>query len=249
MAPGRGRPDSRVRRLERAIEAALVPGHFIGWRSSSAFVSGLEDAAAASEPRIQSAPAEAMELFDAFLAGCIEKAEEIDDSGGDLGRFAKDLVWGWVRARQAMGADPDETARLLLARYDDHPYGFLYEAERDLAKALDRPGLAAFERIVRSRWKETSAAPDRGTPGRELAWRDILKAIYEAQRDAKRYAEVCGRTERRPATASGSPAWRRREASLGKPSRGRSAASRSRRTRGSGRALAWPSPSYAAGCS
>ncbi len=144
MAPGRGRTDARVRRLERAIEAALEPGHFIGWRSSSAFVSGLEDAAAAIEPLIQSAPAEATELFDAFLAGCIEKAEEIDDSGGDLGRFAKDLVCRWVWARQAMGADPDETARLILARYDDDPYAFLYEAETDLAKALDRPGPCGF---------------------------------------------------------------------------------------------------------
>jgi len=148
--PRRGRPAARVRRLESAIEAALVPGHFIGWRSSSAFVSGLEDVAAAIEPLIQSTPGEATELFDTFLAGCLDKAEEIDDSGGDLGRFAKDLVCGWVRARQAMGADPDETARLLLARYDDDPYGFLYEAEKDLAKALDRPGLAAFERIIRS---------------------------------------------------------------------------------------------------
>jgi hypothetical protein len=110
MAPGRKRRDARVRRLERAIEAALAPGQFIGWRSSSAFVSGLEEAAAAIEPLIQSAPAEATDRFDAFLAGCIEKAEEIDHSGGDLGRFAKGLVCGWVRARQAMGADPDETA-------------------------------------------------------------------------------------------------------------------------------------------
>jgi hypothetical protein len=232
MAPGRGRTDARVRRLERAIEAALEPGHFIGWRSSSAFVSGLEDAAAAIEPLIQSAPAEATELFDAFLAGCIEKAEEIDDSGGDLGRFAKDLVCGWVRARQATRADPDETARLLLARYDDDPYGFLYEAEEDLAKALDRPGLAAFERIVRSRWEETSAAPDRGMPGRELAWRDVLKTIYAAQRDAKRYADVCERTETAPgdcerlarmASARGKPgealAWTERGLAIEKGSR------------------------------
>jgi hypothetical protein len=248
MAPVRGR-DARVRRLERAIEAALAPGQFIGWRSSSEFLSGLEDVAAAIEPLIRSAPAQAAELYEAFLAGCWEKAEEIDDSGGDLGRFAKDLVCGWLRARQAMGADADETSRLLLARYDDDPYGFLYEAEKDLAKALDRPGLAAFERIVRSRWEEVSAARDGGAPGRELSWRDVLKAIYEAQgtRNAMRRSVSARRW--RLATASGSPAWRRREASLGKPSRGRSAASRSRRAHGSGRPLAWASPSYAAGCS
>jgi hypothetical protein len=221
-----------VRHLESAIEAALAPGHFIGWRSASAFVSGLEDVAAALERLIRSAPAEAAELFDSFLAGCLEKAEEIDDSGGDLGRFAKDLVCGWVRARRAMGADPDETARLLLARYDHDPYAFLYEAERDLTKALDRPGLAAFERIVRARWEETLATPDPRTPGKELAWRDALKAIYEAQRNATRYAEVCERTKPSPgdcerlariASARGKPAealvWTERGLALEKGSR------------------------------
>lgn len=192
------RRDARARRIERSIEAALAPGEFIGWRSAAGFVSHLEEVAAVIQSSIRSAPAEAANLYETFLAGCREKAEEIDDSGGDLGRFAKDLVCGWVRARQAMGADPDKTARLLVARLDDDPYAFMYEIEGDLAKALDRRGLAAFERIVRMRWEEALAARDRKEPGRELTWRNGLKAIHEAQRDATRYAEVCARTETAP---------------------------------------------------
>jgi hypothetical protein len=191
----RPRLNAGVRRLERSIEAALAPGEFIGRRSAAEFVTHLEEVAATIKPSIRSAPAQAAALYEAFLAGCREKAAEVDDSSGELGRFAKDLVCGWVCARQAMGADPDETARLLVARQDDDPYAFMYEIEDDLAKALARPGLAAFERIAKKRWEEALAARDRKEPGRELTWRNGLKAIYQAQRDAARYAEVCARTE------------------------------------------------------
>ncbi len=44
----------------------------------------------------------------------MEKAEEIDDSSGGLGQFVDDLFRGWIIARQAAGADPDETATRLL---------------------------------------------------------------------------------------------------------------------------------------
>jgi hypothetical protein len=61
MARSRSR-GTGVRGLEQSIEAALAPGCFIGWRSSSEFVSGLEDVAAAIALLIRSAPAAAAEL-------------------------------------------------------------------------------------------------------------------------------------------------------------------------------------------
>ena len=38
--------------------------------------------------------------------------------------FVDDLYVGWIKARQAAGADPDETAAWLLARMEDDPSGF-----------------------------------------------------------------------------------------------------------------------------
>jgi hypothetical protein len=147
-------------------------------------------------------------------------------------RFAKDLVCSWVRARQAMGADPDETARLILACHDDDRTHSCMKRRPIWRRRSTARALRLFERIVRSRWEETSATPDRRTPGRELAWRDVLEAIYEAQRDAKRYADVCERTGTAPgdcerlariASARGKPgealAWTERGLAIEKGSR------------------------------
>jgi hypothetical protein len=42
-------------------------------------------------------------LCETFLAGCNAKAEEIDDSDGELGMFAGGLFCGWIKARQYAG--------------------------------------------------------------------------------------------------------------------------------------------------
>ncbi len=46
-------------------------------------------------------PAAAVDVYEAFLAGCYERAGEIDDSGGNFGEFVQERLGGWVRARQA----------------------------------------------------------------------------------------------------------------------------------------------------
>ena len=94
---------------------------------------------------MDSAPARAVALYETFLAGSYEKTDELDDSSGNFGMFVDGLFRGWVQARQAAGADPDETARRLLAWMDSDTYGFCYQLERDLVKALDKRGLAAFD--------------------------------------------------------------------------------------------------------
>jgi hypothetical protein len=68
---------------------------------------------------LESDPGRAARLYETFLAGCYEKAEELDGSSGNFGMFVHDLYAGWIEARQAAGADPDETAKWLLARMDD----------------------------------------------------------------------------------------------------------------------------------
>lgn len=55
-------------------------------------------------------------------AGSYEKAEQLDDSSGNFGMFVAGLFRGWVKARQAAGADPDDTARRLQAGMDSDQY-------------------------------------------------------------------------------------------------------------------------------
>jgi tetratricopeptide (TPR) repeat protein len=182
--------------LERAIEDALRPGDFIDYRRSWDFVRGVEEVAAKVKKLISKGrAAEAVVLFETFIAAAYEKAEEIDDSSGRFGMFVDDLFCNWVRARQAAKAKPEETVELLLAWMDSDGYGFCYELERDLVKVLNKRGLRAFAAQVRARL-EASAPDDRGSAGySSRRWMAALKRILAAQDDAEAYvalAEVTG---------------------------------------------------------
>jgi hypothetical protein len=110
--------------LEHEIEAALEPGHFIEYAAAWSFVEGLDRLEDKIAKLVRSTPARAVALYETFLAGAYQKAEELDDSSGNFGMFVDGLFRGWVKARQAAGADPDETARRLVAWMDDDPYPF-----------------------------------------------------------------------------------------------------------------------------
>jgi len=184
--------------LERVIESALEPERFIHWRAARSFVSGLEECAKRIEGLAASDPGRAAALFETFRAGCYAKADEVDDSGGDFGRFVGGLFGGWIRARQAAGADPDETARLLLARMADDPYGFAHGIEDDVAKTLDRRDRRAFDRAVRVRLEAAGATAEDERAWARHRWGDVLRALHQAGRDPDKYAEVCAQTELTP---------------------------------------------------
>jgi hypothetical protein len=108
--------------LEAAVEAALQPGRFIAYRAGSDFVSSLEEVAGQIEKLVHTDPERAGGLYETFLAGCYEKAEELDDSSGSFGMFVESLYCGWIKARQAARSDADETVKLLLDRMENrHP--------------------------------------------------------------------------------------------------------------------------------
>lgn len=106
---------------------------------------------------VGSAPARAVTLYESFLAGCFEKAEEVDDSGGAFGMGVTDLFGGWIRARQ----DAAEIASRLLGWMDDDPYGFCCRLEQDAVTVLDKAGRAALNEQVRSRVERASLAGGR----------------------------------------------------------------------------------------
>lgn len=188
-----GRPDP----FERDIELALRPGVFIPDRACFSFVSDLEDVAGKLAGLDAGRPTRSVTLYETFLAACYEKASEVDDSSGSFGQFVEGLFCGWIRARQKAGADPDDTARRLLAWMDDDPNGFCHEIEKNAAKAFDKVGLAAFERRVRARF-EAAAAPDATTEcNPEYArrrWGVTLRTIYAAQRNVDSYVALAEET-------------------------------------------------------
>jgi hypothetical protein len=189
--------------LEHTIEAALRPGCFVAYGESWSFVTGLEEVAARIGALAGTEPARAAALYETFLAGCHEKAEEVDDSGGVFGQFVEALFLGWVKARRAAGADPDETSARLLAWMEEDPYGFCHGLEKELVRMLDRRGLAAFGRQVRERFDAVSQEPAKGGSSvrdaayRRRRWGEVLRAVYKAQRNDTAYlalAEAAGLT-------------------------------------------------------
>jgi hypothetical protein len=101
---------------------ALRPREFIHDRACISFVIGLEEVAANIGKVTATEPARFVTIYEAFLARCHAKADEFDDSSGSFGQFAQDLICLWIKARQASGVDPHETAAGLLAWIDDDPY-------------------------------------------------------------------------------------------------------------------------------
>jgi tetratricopeptide (TPR) repeat protein len=182
--------------LESAIEAALAPGTFVRYGGSWDFVAGLEESAAAIEKLVAKDAARAVRLLETFLAGCYLKAEEIDDSGGNLGMFVEDLFGRWMKARQAAGADPSETAKLLLARMDDDPYGFASHLEREAVKVMDKAALSAFEAQVRARLDGATTGAEGGYGRRR--WGEILRAIYARRKNVAAYVALCEATDTAP---------------------------------------------------
>ena len=71
--------------IERQMELALNPGAFIPDRACYSFVIELEEVAAGIGKLAGADPVRATALYETFLAGCYEKAEELDDSSGANG--------------------------------------------------------------------------------------------------------------------------------------------------------------------
>lgn len=175
--------------MEVAIETALRPGQFIDWKLGSTFTSELHAVVAQIDQLLPIDPERAVSLYESLLAGCYEKAEEIDDDGY-FGNFVEGVYCGWAKARQAVGADSDKTVSLLLDRMENDPYGYAYQLEREAVKVLDKASLAAFERAVRNLFE----VKDNGAQSRRR-WGDALRAIYAQKQDVPAYIEVCEQTD------------------------------------------------------
>jgi len=184
--------------LEKAIEAALSPGTFISYRAAWPFVDDVRDVVNNIEKISKKEPERAAHLYETFIAACHEKANEIDDSSGDFGMLVEDLFRGWIKARQAANSDPDETVRSLLSWMEDDAYGFCYQLDHLAVKVLDKKGLEAFVRQVRSKFESAPTRDDKEmcfpVYGRGQ-WGGVLKTLLAGQCNIDAYIALCEKTE------------------------------------------------------
>lgn len=184
--------------LEQAIEAALSPGSFISYNDAWSFVDDVQNVADDIEKIITKEPERAAHLFETFIAACHEKADEIDDSSGNFGMLVEELFRGWIKARQAANHDPDKTAKVLLYWMEGDPYGFCHDLDREAVKVLDKKGLDAFARRIRSRFDSALTQDDKEKrlPGyARRRWGGVLKTLLAGQRKVDDYIALCGQTE------------------------------------------------------
>ena len=188
------------------IEDALDLGRFIEYRHSWDYTSDLGTVREELDGLVEQGEAErAVPLFELFLSGCYEKAEEIDDSGGNLGTFFEELFCSWIRARQAAGEEAEETVDGIMNWLKTDEYGFCHRIEAQIAEALDRRGCAAFRSRLESELAD-ALMPFEGEPAprwsecpyevRQLA--DGLKRIYLATKALTAYLALCERIEPTP---------------------------------------------------
>ena len=190
-----------IESLTHEIEQELMPGRLIRYNDMFDFTRHLRQVEEKLEDLAREGKAaQAIVLYEIFLAGAYEKMEECDDSGANLSMFWNGLFCGWITARQAAGCSPEETVGQILKWMENDDWGMCYRIEKDVVKALDKDGrrlfLGHFEKAVKdglAKLKDHALRPifeyenDIRLPALQL------KDIYEATANTKAYAALCDR--------------------------------------------------------
>lgn len=181
------------------IEHALNRGQFIPYKRTGGFVSGLDRLKTRIDALTDEGdPERAIRLYGLFLSGVYEKAEEIDPSGGELGAFFEGLFVSWITARQKAGRPAEETVRQILGWMKNDNFGFCFDIEGEVTRALDKEGTALFRGHFQGLF-EKAFAPFRSEAPRRIHDYPVevrlsayaLKSIYIAESDAHSYASLC----------------------------------------------------------
>jgi tetratricopeptide (TPR) repeat protein len=184
--------------LTREIEQALEPGEFIPYKQAWGFVQDLEDIGRKIDKLVKNGEAaKAVSLYEILLAGCYDKADEIDDSSGDLGMFFEEVFASWIKARQKAKCDPEETVHQILQWMENDDYGYCSDIEKKMVEALDRQGLKIFENSIKLRFEEALREENPRMPLRiydfSYAVRnnaEILKCVYAEKKDIASYINL-----------------------------------------------------------
>lgn len=185
--------------LISVIEEALDLGEFVSYKEAWGFIRNLKNVKEKIDGLLKKVQAKrCVPLYEVFLSGCYEKADEIDDSSGNLGMFFEELFCSWIKARQKAGYTDEETVHNILKWMDNDRYGFCYNIEKNLVTVLNRKGLSLFENSIQSRFNEAfSLVKSEGIrriydyPYAVRQNADILKVIYIAKKDIESYLSFC----------------------------------------------------------
>ena len=142
----------------------------------------------------------AIGLYEIFLSGCHQKAEETDDSDGALGDFFQELFLSWIKARQQAGHEASETVRQILKWKENDEYGFCYDIEGDIATTLNETAYPLFAEHFQEQI-ERALEPIKNEERRNIddypaeAFLPVkaLKSIYLTKQDLKSYQALCER--------------------------------------------------------
>jgi len=183
-----------------AIEDALYQEDFVSYGRAWEFVHNLGqvkeklDAFAADDPEC------AVEVYEVFLSGCYDKADDIDDSSGGLGDFFQDLFLSWVKVRQQAKCDAEQTVRQILAWIENDDYGFAYEIEKQVAAVLGKTEYRLFvqhyqEQCDRAydQLEKKELLPISKYPNAFRLPAMALRDIYMAKKDFKSYLKLLER--------------------------------------------------------
>lgn len=178
--------------IESEFKLALRPGRRVGGRGVDRLIDRLKEIAEDIEAvALGGEPAVAASLYEAFIAACEEKADQVRDPEGEFGEFAGTLLCRWVRARDLSGVGADEIVFGLVSKLDHDPHGFCYRLEEALPCFMSLPVLDRFERLARDRID--ASAPDDGGPAGypRRRWTALLKQVLRHLGDAPAYVELC----------------------------------------------------------
>jgi len=192
--------------LISVLERALDLGEFISYNRSWDFVRELDDVKHKIDDLVEDRQAErAVSLYELFLSACYDKADEIDDSGGNLGMFFEDLFCAWINARQKAKYNPAETIQNILRWMDNDDYGFCFEIERTVVKVLNKESVKLFEAAIKSRFEKAFSAvvPKKRKQISDYPFEvrkniSILKVIYVESKDTNAYLALCEKTGTTP---------------------------------------------------
>lgn len=113
-------------------------GRYIAWNEGFGFTGKLEDVHRDLVAFAKAHAKEALGYFDVFLAGCLVKGNEVDDSGGEFGMFLDGLFQSWTRCCSAAGMKPADFIRKLAHWMKADDIGFCHDLEETVIPALSK---------------------------------------------------------------------------------------------------------------
>ncbi len=180
-----------------AIHHNLKLGDFISYGRSWNFVSDLGKVKNEIDDIASNDPSRAIALYEVFLAGTYEKADEIDDSSGSLGDFFQEMFSDWIQTRQKAGDNPKDIVADIF-RWNEHDdYGFCYNIEKEVSKVLNKDGLRLFIDHYRNEFEKAYAPFESEDPKPvfdypNVVWHSAqaLRDVFISRKDEKSYLEL-----------------------------------------------------------